>query len=352
MVAEMSRTTPLGVVAVMAALMMLSACTSPRPLPEVAAVAQTRPVPSSDDAADDPAIWVNAQAPEQSRILGTNKRSGLHVYDLQGRELQELPVGRVNNVDLRQDVPWGDGTVDLAVATNRTDQTLSLFVIDDSGEVAFLEDSSVATGLPEPYGVCLHLDRRSDALHVIANDKNGQFRQWRLAPGNTRTVEATLVREFAVSSQPEGCVVDDDTGVLYLGEETVGVWRASADPEDAFQPVPVDTVTGPNLVADVEGMSLYRKDGRTLLLVSSQGDHSYAVYDTEGDRYLGAFRIGEGDHSGAFETDGIDSSERVITPAYPAGLLVVQDGKNWPDNQNFKFISMADVLALLALPEG
>ena len=165
-------------------------------------------------------------------------------------------------------------------------------------------------------------------------------------------MEALLVREFAVASQPEGCVVNDDTGVLYLGEETVGVWRAAADPNADFAPVAVDTVDGPNLVADVEGMSLYRQAGRTLLLVSSQGDHSYAVYDTRDDRYLGAFRVGEGAHGGSFETDGIDSTERVITDAYPAGLLVVQDGKNQPDNQNFKFISMRDVIHLLAIPDA
>jgi 3-phytase len=160
-------------------------------------------------------------------------------------------------------------------------------------------------------------------------------------------VDAELEREFSVATQPEGCVVDDETGVLYLGEEAVGVWRADASPTAAFSPVSIDTVTGPNLVADVEGMSLYRQAGRTLLLVSSQGDHSYAVYDTGDDRYLGAFRVGEGDHGGSFETDGIDSTERVITVDFPAGLLVVQDGQNQPDNQNFKLISMADVLTLL-----
>ncbi|MEE4195997.1 MAG: phytase, partial [Bacteroidales bacterium] len=51
------------------------------------------------DAADDPAIWVNNENPEKSLVLGTNKVSGIHVYDLNGRELQFLEVGCLNNVD-------------------------------------------------------------------------------------------------------------------------------------------------------------------------------------------------------------------------------------------------------------
>ena len=34
-----------------------------------------------------------------ARILGTNKKQGLLVYDLQGKQTQLLEVGRLNNVD-------------------------------------------------------------------------------------------------------------------------------------------------------------------------------------------------------------------------------------------------------------
>ena len=53
------------------------------------------------DAADDPAIWVNPNDAAASRVLGTNKKQGLLVTGLDGQLLQELPVGRLNNVDVR-----------------------------------------------------------------------------------------------------------------------------------------------------------------------------------------------------------------------------------------------------------
>src|SRR5690606_31613375 len=59
-------------------------------MPVVLPSVQTDPIPSPGDAADDPAIWLHPSDPAQSRVLGTDKRNGLAVYDLQGRQLQYL----------------------------------------------------------------------------------------------------------------------------------------------------------------------------------------------------------------------------------------------------------------------
>jgi 3-phytase len=92
----------------------------------IPAEVQTEGVPSTGDAADDPAIWHNATQPSQSRILATDKQGGLQVNDLQGKTVQYLPVGRLNNVDVRHGFKWGNQTVDLAVASNRDHNSLHL----------------------------------------------------------------------------------------------------------------------------------------------------------------------------------------------------------------------------------
>ena len=53
--------------------------------------------------ADDPAIWVHPTNPALSVVIGTNKRTegGLHVFDLNGVQLQFVSGGKHNNVDLR-----------------------------------------------------------------------------------------------------------------------------------------------------------------------------------------------------------------------------------------------------------
>ncbi len=54
--------------------------------------------------ADDPAIWIHPTDPSLSLIIGANKSSssgGLHVYSLDGTQLQFVSGGILNNVDVR-----------------------------------------------------------------------------------------------------------------------------------------------------------------------------------------------------------------------------------------------------------
>ena len=53
-------------------------------------VFETESVSSIGDAADDPAIWFNQANPTKSLIFGTDKRKGIHVYDIYGKELEFL----------------------------------------------------------------------------------------------------------------------------------------------------------------------------------------------------------------------------------------------------------------------
>ena len=49
------------------------------PVLQVAATAETEPVPNSGDAADDPTIWVHPIDPAQSTIIGTDKKDTVFV---------------------------------------------------------------------------------------------------------------------------------------------------------------------------------------------------------------------------------------------------------------------------------
>ena len=112
---------------------VLSACSeAPGPsLPRVSVPAsmETAAVAGAGDAADDPALW-RATNPAQSRILGTDKKSGLYVYTLDGETAQYLAAGRMNNVDVRYGFEAGEETVDIAVASDRTNIALAVFFID------------------------------------------------------------------------------------------------------------------------------------------------------------------------------------------------------------------------------
>ena len=166
---------------------------------------------------------------------------------------------------------------------------------------------------------------------------------------------ATEARRWRTETQPEGCVADDDAGVLYIGEEGYGVWTLPADPGEPAELAPFAAIADGGLVADVERLALYQPGNAELdakpsyLVVSSQGDDSYAVYDTQTRARLGSFRVGG--HPQIDETsntDGIAVTSSPL-PGFPDGLLVVQDGDNPGGNQNFKLVSWSEVGRTLGL---
>lgn len=338
---------------------MLPWVSSATPAPAAAAAkpivmprAQTEPVARQGDAADDPAIWRNPADPAGARILGTNKKQGLLVYDLNGKELQLLEVGRLNNVDVRQGVTVGGRTLDVAVATQRDDNSVMLFTIDAGGKVT--PAGAFATGLEDIYGMCLY--RPADGgLEAFINDKDGSFLQYRVEAGaDGKSMSGKLLRRFKVASQPEGCVVDDRNERLFLGEEKRGVWTVSAR-GDAPAKLSMIMPVGPQLVADVEGMGLYHGARADYLVISSQGDNSYLVLDAKAPyRVRGSFRVGynlAAGIDGTSETDGLEVSSANFGGPYANGMLVIQDGyKRLPDGpQNFKYVAWDDVARALKL---
>lgn len=314
--------------------------------PQIMPTAETATMQKYGDAADDPAIWFNPDNPEKSRILGTDKKRGLAVFDLSGKELQFLEVGRINNVDLRPGFVYQEKNWTLASASQRDNNSISLFLIDADGEVSVAGE--VMTNLDEVYGLCMY---QGDAQHyVFINDKDGRYQQYQITPD----LSGKLVREFKLAGQPEGCVANDASHELFVGIEDKGIWYSSAKADTQQAPVNIALVGGP-LQDDVEGMALYLKDERAYLVVSSQGNNSYALYSASAPfDYVGSFQIAANISAGidgASETDGLDVSANNFGGAFSDGLLVVQDGRNVMPSQpqNFKLVAFSDILDGLKL---
>lgn len=325
------------------------------PVANLFATAETTPVSSTGDAADDPAIWWNERDPSRSLVLGTNKQQGLLVYTLDGELTQSLEAGRVNNVDLRQAATFeNEHTHSIAVASNRSANTLSIFTVDHDGTLTLVGNHPLS--LPEPYGACLY-QNSSQQTFVLVNDKNGQYQQWLLE--SLSPLKLSLVRSFLLASQPEGCAAHDNTGTLFFGEEEYGVWKLDLDQQNS-QAQLLATVNDGVLVADVEGMDIYRGKTTDYLVVSSQGDNSYAVYDIGLDAakfdYQGSFRVvldEQANIDGSQETDGITISSQAFGPNYPLGFIAIQDGFNRAPKQaqNFKYLDWRKVKRALSLQD-
>jgi 3-phytase len=345
------------VVLTMTAAVALAGCSggSDRPLvtsvvtEKVAATVETEPVPHDGDAADDPAVWVNPDDPSKSVIVGTDKQGGLMVYDLAGRQLQYLPVGDMNNVDVR---PAADGftlggrPVVLVVAGNRSSNSIGVFELDpDTRQLRDVAGAAMAPDL-QVYGSCVYRSAATDRFYVFVNSQEGEVEQWELTDDGSGRVAGEQVRSFEVDSQTEGCVADDEKGQLYLGEETRGIWQFGAEPDAGDEGRLIAEVTdeGP-LIGEVEGLTIARDvDDTGLLIASSQGDNSYAVFRLGGDNdHVGSFQIDNGKIDGTSETDGIDVVSSALGESFPSGVFVAQDGDNDDGMQNFKLVPLDQI---------
>ncbi|RYY44826.1 MAG: phytase [Sphingomonadales bacterium] len=341
-----------------AKLQQRAAPAAPARIATVQATVETKPVETGGDAADDPAIWIHPTDPSQSVIIATQKQSGLYVYDMAGKPLQFLPDGRMNNVDLRNGFTLGGRQVTLVTASDRTHKSIAIYALDPgTRRLTNVADGVQPTGLDDPYGLCMYRSGKTRKTYVFINQTDGKMRQWELTATPAGKVRAKLVRDLPFASQVEGCVADDDTGMLYVAEEDVGLWREGAEPTGGPSRVSFAKVAdNPALKDDMEGVGLVRLPrGRGYLVVSSQGNDSYAVFRRDGNNaYVGSFAIGANAAlgiDGVSETDGLDVTSMSAGPGFEGGLMVAQDGRNVspPENQNFKLIPWAAIAEALKL---
>jgi 3-phytase len=319
---------------------------SPAPTATVQARGETAAVGTANaDAADDPAIWRNPADPAASLIVGTDKKAGLYVYDLAGKQLSFIDAGRVNNVDLRD---MGAAGI-IVAASDRNDPLhaqLALFRLDPATRT-LTPLGKVAAGAGEAYGVCLYRD--GTALHAFNVLKDGTINQLALDLSGAAPT-GRIVRTMKLATQSEGCAVDERTHRLYVAEEDVGIWRFDARSTGGTAPVKIAAADGIQIVADTEGVALATEGTEGgYLLVSSQGDNAYAVYRLKDEAYVGRFRLDADTFGATEETDGIDVMAGDFGADYPGGLFVAQDGHNAPSAQNFKLASWADIKAALGL---
>jgi 3-phytase len=336
--------TVLGAAFALAGCMAGGVGSTPQPAAPVTASGETVPVgTSTEDAADDPAIWRNPADPQASLIVATDKRAGLYVYGLDGKVKDFQRDGALNNVDL---VALADGKV-LVAASDRNDRRaakLRLYQLDTKAG-RLMPIGTVPAGRGEAYGVCLWRDGSNvDAFSVL---KDGTIVQLRLSPGPA--VVAREVRRLKLASQSEGCVVDPRDRSLYVGEERAGVWRFSAAADAPATGTLVAAADGGQLVADVEGLALAPVAASGgWLIVSSQGDNAYALYSLPDFKPAGRFRIAAGRFGATEETDGIELALGDFGPDYPGGLFIAQDGMNAPAAQNYKLVAWSKVVQAVA----
>ena len=313
---------------------------------------------AGQDAADDPAVWASATpvtvngAATPGFVAGTDKKSGLYIYGLDGKILQFLPEGLLNNVDVTEGLSVGGRPQVVLGASDRTPgkigMALYLFDPAGSGENGVRFWGSITTDVVEPYGFCFA--RRGSEVHAILVGHEGELRQFILTVDAAGQPVARLVRRAEIGSISEGCAADEATNALYIAEENVGVWRYGLDPAAGAARTLVQPIAPGVLVADAEGLTILHDGDKRYLIGSSQGDSAFPVWRIDGvaPEYKGRFIVTEGAVDRITGTDGLDALGGPVGP-FPEGVVVIQDDVNDVGTQNFKYVDWRAIRTALGL---
>jgi len=303
----------------------------------IASDSETVPVLHSGDAMDDPAVWVHPTDKSRSLVLGNDKGGGLETYDLDGSLVQRLAFGTQfwGNVDVRQGVHIGGRTRDLVGVIQRGARFYD--VNPDTRQLSSTTEGGEPIGW-NGEGFCMY-ESTTGKVYAFSITIAGMMNQFELLDADSDgLLESRTVRSFAVGSEAEGCVADDETGALYISEENRALWRYSAEPDDGDVREAVDVLASADghLVNDVEGVTIVDQgSGTGYVIVSVQNAPNpnasyFSVYKRgPGNDFVKTFRVANGASSDDCDrTDGVTASTADLGPAFPNGVFICQDNNN------------------------
>ena len=322
---------------------------------------ETEPVFSAGDAADDPAFWFNKKEPSKSVIFGTDKKSGLHSFSLNGKRMQFISSGKINNIDSRSGYSFGAKNFSILAGSNASNNSIIIYLINEDGIIEKLNENEFKTELEGVYGLCMYKSSKSKATYIFVSDAiTFTINQYRVL--NFFPIKTQLVREIKTDSTSEGCVVDDESGILYFAQEdeNSGVYYIDAEPKDNEIKI-IDSIkeNGGQINGDTEGLAILNHPEGKLLIASSQGSSDFTVYSLSNkNKFIGRFSIGKDNEiDGVSRTDGIEIYTGYINEDYESGILIAQDDMNMATfnldgvslqakkiNQNFKLVPIKQIV--------
>ncbi|WP_432409197.1 phytase [Wukongibacter sp. M2B1] len=319
--------------------------------------------------ADDIAYWLHPLDTTKSLVIGTQKEAGYSIYDTRGNTLADVNPGdvRYNNVDVLYDFNLNGEKIDIAVFTDRIKDKFAIYkIIEKAPYLINLTDENAPKlfggeeGEDTAYGSALYTSPITGKSYGFATQNgtyhvgqfefivNGQKVSW-------RKVRDIILGDGDDDDHAEGMSVDPEYGTIYIGQENVGVYKTSAEANGPTELTEDDMIAKEgdyNLRKDIEGITIYYKgNGAGYILISSQGNSTFSVFDRQTNDFLLSFAVVDSGNSidGAKDTDSLDVLSTPFGELFKKGILIVQDGQDTSNDPtdigtNFKWIRWEDIV--------
>ena len=225
------------------------------------------------------------------RIVGATALGGLEVYNLAGERLSVAQAGEVAGVDVAYGYKVDGKPMTIVAAIDTTQNALRLFQMTGA---ALTEVGARAIPLGfAAENVCMFHNSLDGALYAFIVGDGGEIDQQLIYTNAEGRLDARQSRRLSVMSTNKQCVVDNASGVVYVSEESVGVWRFNANPEAFAAPQLIASPRMGEIEEEVGGLALHDGgEGARWLVVSDVAAGRLNVYDRDkDDAYLGSVTV-------------------------------------------------------------
>jgi 3-phytase len=278
---------------------------------------------------DDMCIWIHPINKSLSTVISSDKTADkLFVYDLEGNVLQTIAINgqRPGNIDVRYNFPLAGEPIDIVGYNRRSGSAIVIYKIDRETRLLSLAGSFSTVS---NYGFSLYKSPSTGKYYGFISDGSSTITQYELSDNdNDGIIECTYKRPLNNGSgNTEGIVADDETGILYAANETSGIYKFDADPDNSNERTLVAQTGTNGLTQDVEGLTIYyASDGEGYLIASSQGSDNFKIYERKEPHNF----VKTIDVTGVGDADGIDVSNLSLGSSFPNGLFLTHDGTGSP----------------------
>ena len=257
---------------------------------------------------------------------------------------------------MRQSLTVGTTTRDVVAVTHRG---IQFFTVNPTTRLLQPITEGTAVGV-NAEGLCLY---RSAAHRQGLRDQHHD-------PGPAAPVRAdrrrrrrarrrTVVRDFEVGSEAEGCVADDDTGALFVSEEDVALWKYDAEPDGGTARIAIDVpvAAGGNLTRTSRASrsstcpAAPATSSRRRRTSPNPNNSFFAVYNaTAPHAFVTTFRVTNGTSSDDCDrTDGVAATTGTSARPSRGNVRLPGQQQRQPGsvgNQDLKFVRLETVVDL------
>lgn len=148
---------------------------------------------------------------------------------------------------------------------------------------ALLTGDGIIPMPPRTRHVCFARDRYDGSLYLFAGGDHGRLVQVRIYNGDNGLISARELQQVVIGGATSACSSDDNTGMLYVTEPAMGVWRLDTDPEEVPVRGPVALNAPYGDLGEPLGVAGILDGGSRVTLVADTGLESFVGVSEDGD---------------------------------------------------------------------